>query len=141
MLAFSCKEKADSPAPKTETPAATKTDMLTAKMWDLTSFSVAGANILPADDECEKDDFYKFSAATSAALTGTVIMNVGALKCEEGDVNSTGTWMMNTEQTQITITAPGEDTIIITELKITDKIMTGKSSFDGIAGDIGFTAM
>jgi hypothetical protein len=82
-----------------------RTDLLTAKSWRLTTINATLPNgtpipssLLPA---CYSDDTFKFNADK------TVVQDAGAIKCNSTDPQTqTGTWSFNSDQSKLTIAVP-----------------------------------
>ena len=117
----SCKKETTEPAAPVEvaptptltptpTPApATKTELLTAKKWKITAYTVSPAidlngngtmvsNIYAQMPACEKDDLYIFNVNSS------VTADEGGSKCDPNNPQSKldGTWTFNSTETIIT---------------------------------------
>jgi hypothetical protein len=111
-LLSACKKDSDPVA-----PTASRTDMLTAKNWKLTSENVSitmSGVTLPVStlEDCQKDDAYKFNTDKS------LVVDAGANKCDTSDPQKeTGTWSFsNTDQTKLKMTLP--NSIVDGELDI-----------------------
>ena len=95
------------------TPAPTKTELLTAKSWRISgdvTVSTTSGRVTTTDNfatasPCEKDDFLKFSTDKK------VIIDQGPLKCQGTNQTETGVWDFNSDQTKLTLGAPGTSTI------------------------------
>jgi Lipocalin-like domain len=108
LLATACKKKDDEP---------TRTELLTASGWKYAQYGLdANKNgaIEAAEsqlDACELDDTYTF------ANGGSLTQNVGTVKCFTGETNTTGTWALKNNDTQVDITIFGfTTTLTINEL-------------------------
>jgi hypothetical protein len=93
---------------KSDKPPATtsRTDLLTAKSWRLSSTTVTVNGILMPSSlflpDCNKDDLYKFNTDK------TLIQDAGATKCNAADPQTqAGTWALNKDQSKLTIAVPG----------------------------------
>lgn len=64
----------------------TPENMLTAKSWKYISAKWDGVEYLL---DCGKDDIMTFDA------NGTYSITVGAIKCNDGDTNTSGTWFLD----------------------------------------------
>src|SRR3954468_20177940 len=80
-----------------------KTSLLTAKSWVISKFEFGGNDLTSEMDDCDTDDSILFKA------NGTLIQDVGTIKCDDTEVNSGGTWKFKTNETIITIHPDGED--------------------------------
>ncbi|TVT41295.1 hypothetical protein FNT36_07515 [Hymenobacter setariae] len=87
------------------TPAPSRTDLLTAKSWRLTTINATlngsplPSSLIPA---CYNDDLFKFNADK------TVVQDAGANKCNSTDPQTqSGTWSFNTDQSKLTISVQG----------------------------------
>jgi len=97
---------------KEETPAPSKTDLLTDKNWITTAFTVSPGIVFPGGATvtdiyaqrapCDRDDFIRFEKPN-------VFKNdEGATKCTQTDPQTTtGTWVFNGDQSIITVTQQG----------------------------------
>lgn len=104
-----CKKDDDKPK--------SKTDLLTAKNWKITSAvsTEVGANgqTITTDnyasaDACDKDDYLKFQADKK------LIISQGAVKCDPtDDQEATGGWDLNSDQTKLTISDPTSSTLAL----------------------------
>lgn len=130
----SCK-KSDS-----TTPAPSKTDLLTAKIWKVTDLKVAGQSIFNTVlvQDCDKDDLTKFNANKSATF------DEGATKCDPTLPQSRmGSWDLTTNDTKLKVTDPNGDVIegTINTLTSTTLIVTDPNVYGtGSAGEITYTA-
>ena len=137
LTALSSCKKDDTTSP---TPAATKTDLLTAKSWKMTELKVAGQSIFNTAlvEDCDKDDLLKFNTNKSATFSE------GTLKCDPSAPQSrTGSWDLTTNETKLKVTDPdGEvvegtiNTLTSSTLTVTDPNVYGS----GMAGEITYTA-
>lgn len=89
----------------TATPTPSRTDLLTAKSWRLTTatISIGGFPFPGAINACSMDDFLKFG--TNKVLTH----DEGATKCDPTDPQTdNGTWDMPSD-TKLTLALPNSD--------------------------------
>ena len=96
---------------KEETPAPSKTELLTNKNWIISAQTVSpGINIggttvtdlYAQSAACDKDDFVRFETPN------VFKQDEGATKCSPSDPQTlTGTWSYNADQTIITVTPQG----------------------------------
>ena len=129
IAAFSCTKK-DEVKPS-------KTSILTAKPWILTKVEAAGINVTDAYlDDCDKDDTEKFNT------DHTIYENIGTVKCDKDDVNSTGQWSLKENDTVLSITFFGK-TIEgkITELTATTLKLSAKDEDTGATIIITFVVV
>ncbi|MVN76150.1 hypothetical protein GO988_07420 [Hymenobacter sp. HMF4947] len=129
-----CKKDSDSAAP---TPS--RTDLLTAKNWRLTTatISVSGFPLPGAIAACSLDDFLKFG--TDKVLTH----DEGATKCDPTDPQTDkGTWDMPSEA-KLTLALPNSDlpggTFDIKELTATTMHLTLTDTSGGIPATVDIT--
>lgn len=123
-FATSCKkdEDSNSPAP---TSSKSKTEKLTARAWKVTARTISPAinvngtmvtDLHALDDECDKDDLYKFK------IDKTFTLEEGATKCDPADpqIYGTGTWAFNADETQLILTYAGIGTSTSNILEVTE---------------------
>ncbi len=91
----------------------TKKEMLVGKNWVMTALTidpalpVIGSNIYNQISACTKDDITKF------ASDGKATFDEGATKCNVSDPQTTtGSWVLNTTETILSITEDGSTTSI-----------------------------
>lgn len=131
------------------TPSASKTDLLTAKNWRISSQSsttVTSGKSTTTDEyasspACERDDFTKFSA------NKMLVVDEGATKCNTSDPQTqSGSWDFNSDQTKLNLSSPTYGGLLIPldiielssttlHLRYTDTSSSGTST-----EDITFTA-
>lgn len=134
-LAACKKDSTSSPA-----PAATKTDMLTAKNWKTTDIKIGGTSIFntPLIDDCSKDDLLKFNADKSS------IYDEGAKKCVSTDPQTAkGSWAFTTDETKLKMTDPDGGVIeaTITTLNATTLVLSDPNFMNsGSSGELTLTA-
>jgi hypothetical protein len=124
------------------TPTPTRTDLLTAKNWRVTTATVmlAGMPLPGAIEACSLDDIFKFSADKS------LLHDEGATKCDPTDPQTDkGTWSMPSDA-KLTVTLPNssypDGTFDIKELSATTMhlyISDTQSGFP-VTYDLTFTA-
>ncbi|GAB3860554.1 hypothetical protein GCM10028822_38620 [Hymenobacter terrigena] len=96
----SCKKDSTTPS---------KTDLLTSKSWkiagDVTVQTTNGKSTTTDNfataSACEKDNFIKFGTDKKA------VFDEGANKCQGANQTETGVWDFNSDQTKLTLGAPG----------------------------------
>lgn len=94
-FATSCKKDEDSGS---NSPAKSKTELITSGSWKISSLVLGGADIWPSQDACDKDDLSIFKA------DGTYIDDEGPTKCDASDPQqSTSTWKFTNNETMIEI--------------------------------------
>ena len=133
-----CKKE---PAPATSS----RTDLLTAKNWRKTAWTIASGNAAPVDvyaqlPACERDDFFQFRADKS------FVLDAGATRCNATDPQTRpGTWSFNGDQSVLTLAdasgnAPTANDVV--ELSATTlHLRTSRTSgTTTTTGDITFTA-
>lgn len=82
-----------------DTPAKTKTELITQGSWKFSTATVGGADVSAFLQTCQKDNVLTFVAAGS---TGTV--DEGATKCNAGDPQTSPfTWSFASGETQVNI--------------------------------------
>lgn len=102
-LTVSCKKDGET------TPVSSKTDLLTAKSWKITgdvSVSTTSGKATTTDNfatasTCEKDNFVKFGTDKK------VVFDEGANRCQGTNQTESGVWDFNSDQSKITLGAPG----------------------------------
>lgn len=108
ILAVSCKDDDAKPS---------NTDLLTAKSWTVTSFTLGGKDVTDDfSDDCSKDDSSKFGK------DGKVTLDNGSVKCDpsEPQTEDNGTWSFESNETKIKLTSDGDsETYDIDELTAT----------------------
>ena len=107
-----CSKKKDDP-----TPPATRSQILSAKKWQLRSSTIEAPGQQLVDlyallGACSKDDFEQFNSPN------TFIYDEGLTKCAASDPQKqVGVWALTNNDTQLTITAAGSSaTVQIDEL-------------------------
>jgi|SRR6478736_7708789 len=105
LLAVSCKDDDAKPS---------KTELLTAKSWTITSFTIGGKDASgDYADDCSKDNSTKFSK------DGKVTTDNGSVKCDpsESQTEAAGTWAFDSNETKLKLTSDGDvETYDIVEL-------------------------
>jgi hypothetical protein len=94
---------------KDKETAPSKIELLTAKNWKISgdvTVETANGKTTTTDNfanylACEKDNFVKFSADKKA------VFDEGASKCQGSNQTDTGVWDFNSDQTKLTVGAPG----------------------------------
>jgi hypothetical protein len=121
-IAFAaCKKKDNS---TNTTPTKTPRENLTEGKWQLTSmpmeYTISGFggqswNQYDSMEACEKDNFSLFMTS------GKVWADEGATKCNTSDpqIDSTGTWTLNTDNTKMTFSDMGSNAFEVQELTST----------------------
>lgn len=99
----SCSKKCDCPAPIVPTTP-TKTTLLINKNWQKimhtkTVGTDAAENLYAKTPQCEKDDIIMFSATSTEATSGNIVLKVN-VKCNT-EIDTTTPWFFNTEKTEI----------------------------------------
>lgn len=98
----SCKKNDDN----SPSAAPTRTSLLTAKNWRLSTVTVTLNGIAVPSSlflaDCDKDDFYKFNTDK------TMVADAGPTKCSASDPQTeSGTWKFsNSDETKLTIALP-----------------------------------
>lgn len=93
-FATSCKKDEDS----SNSPAKSKTELITSGSWRVSSLVLGGTDIWPSQDACDKDDLSIFKA------DGTYIDDEGPTKCDSSDPQqSTSTWKFMNNETMLEI--------------------------------------
>lgn len=123
----------------TPMPGKTKTAILTSNVWKQTARTISPSidvngtmvtDLYALDDECDKDDLYKFKADK------TFTQEEGATKCDPSDpqVYATGTWTFNADETQLilTYTGFGSSTSNILEVTETTAKLSQVSTSNGV---------
>ena len=127
LIAISCSKDDDDPANQS---AKTTKEYLTAGNWKTTAMTISpgisfgGVTItdffaqFPA---CTKDDLVLFNS------NGTITDDEGPTKCDPNDPQTTteGSWSLNSDNTILTITYPGEPAMSLTISTINDTTLTG----------------
>lgn len=111
----SCKK--DEPAASSSTTTDTKTALLCGKNWMLTAYTVNPGidyygtgtlltNLIGTVQPCELNNLLNFSTSN------TYTIDEGATKCSAGDpqLNESGTWAFNSDQTHLLTTSTGSST-------------------------------
>lgn len=124
-----------------DSPAQTRTDLLTAHNWKPSSgtysFAGIGGNLFQT---CDKDDAYKFNTDKS------VVVDAGTTKCNTSDPQKqTGTWALSSDEQKLTINVTGSlinGEADIKELSATTLHITGTQMLNGvpITADATFVA-
>ena len=127
---------------KKNTPAPTKTELLTNKNWVLTAQTVSpgydtGNGTIITDfysqrPDCDKDNFIRFE-------TPNVYKDdQGAIKCTStSPQTTTGTWVFNADQTIITFTPQGGSPQSANLLELTDTSLKATSSL--VSNNVTYT--
>lgn len=128
-LASCKKEEAQAPANNNPgTPAPTKTQLITAKTWTVSSMTISPAmngqsDITSMIEPCAKDDTWKFNASKN------VTIDEGAQKCDMmGPQTKTKTWGFDGNEANITI---GSDTYGLKEVSATSLKLTHTMQYNG----------
>lgn len=124
-----------------ESPAASRTDLLTAKSWRLSTATVTLGGFPVSNSaflqDCKKDDLYKFNPDK------TLIQDAGATKCNATDPQTqAGTWALNSDQSKLTIAIPGSPLngeAEVRELTATTLRIYGTPSLNGVPTTIDAT--
>ena len=125
----SCKKDSTSPAPS-------KTELLTAKSWKVTgdvTVETTNGKTTTTDNfatasACEKDNFVKFSGDKKA------VFDEGANKCQGANQTETGIWDFNSDQTKLTLGAPGTSMVgqfDVVELSATTLKLSQSDTYNG----------
>jgi hypothetical protein len=106
----SCKKDSDNPSPTNNTPTVkTKTQLISANSWKVTSMVSNGYDIYNIMSPCEKDNFFMFKA------NGAYVQDEGPTKCDPSDQQvENGLWKFINNESAIVI--DGEDTATIITL-------------------------
>jgi hypothetical protein len=97
LLAVSCKDDDAKPS---------KTELITAKSWTVTSFTLGGQDFTEYfSEDCEKDD------ASTFGKDGKVTIDNGTVKCysSEPQTEESGTWAFESNETKIKLTSKAGD--------------------------------
>lgn len=127
------------------TAAPSRTDLLTAKNWRKTAWTITSGSAAPTDvyaqlPACERDDFYKFNVDKS------LVLDAGPTRCNPTDPQTRpGTWTINSDQTVLTLAdALGNQPLAneVLELSATTlHLRTSRTSGTTTStGDVTFTA-
>ncbi len=109
-FATSCKKDEDE---KSNSPAKTKTELLTSGSWKITSLILGGTDLWPSQDACDKDDLAIFKT------DGTYIDDEGATKCDPADPQqTTSTWKFTNNETVLEIDGDAGTIKELTESKL-----------------------
>lgn len=106
----------------TKEKAKTKTELLTAKTWTLTTADFVSSDgtvtAAPASfmGNCSKDNTYSFSVA------GTFLFKAGADNCNSTEANSEGTWSWEETETILAISSKDYMLVEVTETSLKIKI-------------------
>ncbi|MDO7848938.1 lipocalin family protein [Hymenobacter sp. M29] len=124
-----------------ETPAPSKTDLLSDKNWIVSAETVspgvvvAGATITDVYGQfqsCQKDDFIRFEKPN------VFKDDEGAVKCTQTDPQTTtGTWVFNSDQTIITITPQGGSPQSLNIQELTDSSL--KITTSAVQNNVNYT--
>lgn len=82
-----------------------KAAFLTTQSWIMAKFEVGGVDVTHDLEYCDTDNLLTFNE------DGTLIEDTGAIKCNDREVSSGGTWKFKTNETIITIHPDGEDAL------------------------------
>jgi hypothetical protein len=85
-----------------DTPAKTRTELLTQQSWKFSSASAGGTDVSAMVDDCYKDNVLTFTAASSGAGDGNV--NEGANICAPSTAG-TFTWTFQSGETELQVSA------------------------------------
>ena len=115
LFSSSCKPVEEENTPSNPTPAS-KTELLTSKVWKVTAFTLDGQNFFSQLDDCEKDDLTTFKT------NGSFIEDEGATKCNVSDpqIITSSTWKFIDNETKILVDG---DTATIKTLSTTSLIL------------------
>jgi len=97
LLAVSCKDEDAKPS---------NTELLTAKSWTVTSFTLSGQDLTEYfSEECENDDSTKFGK------DGKLTIDNGSVKCysSEPQTEENGTWVFESNETKLKFTSDSGD--------------------------------
>ncbi|MFC5271062.1 lipocalin family protein [Adhaeribacter terreus] len=128
-------DKKEDPTPTPVTPAATKTQLISAKDWKMTkqTLNMNGSGDIDITNTfytaCELDNLEKFAA------NGTYTVDEGATKCDTADSQTftTGTWAFTSNETKIKITEGTDETEMeIVELTATKMVVKDSGTEQGI---------
>lgn len=128
---------------KCEKDEASPKQLLTGKQWRLTAWTTTPAyeveggmisNLYSLLPVCAHDDFTIFDT------DGTLIKDEGEVKCSQGDPQTTsGSWLMNTNQTMLQITIEGGETeYIIDEISDNFLILGTQEVIEHATGSITY---
>ena len=126
FVASSCNKDDDSD----NQPTKSTKEYLTAGNWKTTAMTISpgisfgGVTItdfFAQTPACSKDDLILFNS------NGTITDDEGPTKCDPNDPQTTteGSWSLNSDNTILTISYPGEDAISLTITGISDTNLTG----------------
>lgn len=106
------------------TPA-TKTQLLIAKKWKLTAYTVDGANEYGNLDACDADDLYIFKEG------GVFNADNGPTKCDPADdqIFIISTWKLSDNDTKLTADGTTYELAEITATKLVTKDLNEKAVF------------
>jgi len=121
LLAFSLTLMVTSCKKDDKTPM-TKSEMLTAKSWKLSSSKTNG--VVDVLDDCDKDDFIKL------ASNGTYTYNPGSNKCDPSETTDTGTWSLSSDEKSIIIDGQSATIVELTESKFVYSISAGGYTYE-----------
>ena len=121
---------------KGDSPAPSRTDLLTDRNWITTAFTVSPGLAIPGGatitdiyaqpPPCDRDDFVRFEKPN------VFKRDEGANKCTQSDPQTTtGTWVFNQDQSIVTVTEQGSsaESYNITELTDTSLKFTFSEAF------------
>jgi hypothetical protein len=119
-----CDKDDDDPQPKT------KTELITASSWKLSTATVGGMNALPFIQDCQEDNTMVFVAG------GTGTVSEGATKCNAGDPDTTPfTWNFQDSETKLFVSSVlftgGNNTSTIVTLSETQLVLSQEVIFGG----------
>lgn len=106
-----------------DTPAKTKTELLTASTWKYSSVTTSGVDASALFEDCELDNTFTFATA------GTGVADEGATKCDSGDPQTQSfTWGLVSSETILHLSSElyegtGND-LTITTLSSTQLVVT-----------------
>lgn len=123
MLGMAACTKSDDTTTTPTTTAPTKADLLTAKKWKLTAFTVNGSDFYATMDACDQDDLRIFKVG------GIYNADNGPTKCDPADdqIFVISTWALSDNDTKLTFDS---DTFTINELTATSMKLTIKDGSD-----------
>ena len=134
FLLNSCKDEEKTVTP-TPTPSKSKTEMLTAKSWIMTAWTITTSGFGTSDefatlDACEKDNLRKFNTDK------TYTEDEGATKCDPDDpqIIITGNWEFADSETSLIFDKGTADemTVKIASLTTTTMVATITESVFGV---------
>ncbi|TMU56910.1 hypothetical protein [Flagellimonas algicola] len=107
--------------------------------WKLTGASVNGSSILGTlyvSSTCAADDQFILAEGSVSDLTGSTSVDIGDLNCydpaKNSDIVQGGTWLFNSNKTQVTITLPAGTGFPISVLDIQDLEFPSETTMTGV---------